>query len=63
MASLQKSHRTHGGELRVYKHASASTQTDMAFSIFLPPGFDAAAAGSVPLVFFLSPTECNLNHP
>jgi len=56
--SLLKSHRTHGGELRVYTHASTQTQTPMTFSVFLPPSFDAAAAGSVPLVLFLSGLTC-----
>lgn len=48
----------HGGELRVYAHASSSTGTEMTFSVFLPPGFASAAADSVPVVYFLSGLTC-----
>ena len=47
--------RSHGGRQLVVKHASASTGTDMTFSIFLPP---QAEQGAVPLVWYLSGLTC-----
>jgi S-formylglutathione hydrolase len=44
---------SHGGRQTVWKHASASTGTDMVFSLFLPPG-----DGPFPLVTFLSGLTC-----
>jgi S-formylglutathione hydrolase len=47
--------RAHGGRQLVVKHASASTTTDMVFSIFLPP---QAAAGQCPVLWYLSGLTC-----
>ena len=46
---------SHGGRQLVVKHASASTDTDMTFSIFLPP---QAEQGRVPVVWYLSGLTC-----
>jgi S-formylglutathione hydrolase len=42
-----------GGEQQVWRHASASTGTDMTFALYLPPG-----DGPFPLVWFLSGLTC-----
>jgi len=47
--------RSHGGRQLVCRHASASTGTDMVFSLFLPP---QAGAGPVPLITYLSGLTC-----
>ncbi|MBS7697521.1 MULTISPECIES: S-formylglutathione hydrolase [unclassified Chelatococcus] len=52
---LVSSARSFGGEQRVYKHRSTETGTDMRFSAFVPP---QAAAGKVPVVWFLSGLTC-----
>jgi S-formylglutathione hydrolase len=44
---------SHGGRQQLWRHASASTGTDMVFSLFLPPG-----DGPFPLVTFLSGLTC-----
>ncbi|CAH1664863.1 S-formylglutathione hydrolase [Chelatococcus asaccharovorans] len=54
--TLVSSARSFGGEQRVYTHRSAETGTDMRFSAFVPP--QAAAAGKVPVVWFLSGLTC-----
>jgi len=46
----------HGGRQLVVKHASASTGTDMIFSIFLPP--QAEEGGRLPVVWYLSGLTC-----
>jgi S-formylglutathione hydrolase len=46
----------HGGRQLVVKHASASTSTDMTFSVFLPP--QAEQGGGLPLVWYLSGLTC-----
>jgi S-formylglutathione hydrolase len=48
--------KSHGGRQLVVKHASASTGTDMAFSIFLPP--QAESGGKLPIVWYLSGLTC-----
>jgi S-formylglutathione hydrolase len=48
--------RSHGGRQLVVKHASASTGTDMTFSIFLPPQADLG--GKLPVVWYLSGLTC-----
>ncbi|MBS7701705.1 S-formylglutathione hydrolase [Chelatococcus asaccharovorans] len=53
--TLVSSARSFGGEQRVYTHRSAETGTDMRFSAFVPP---QAAAGKVPVVWFLSGLTC-----
>lgn len=45
--------KSHGGVQGVYRHASASTGTDMVFSLFLPEG-----EGPFPLVTYLSGLTC-----
>ena len=47
--------RSHGGRQLVVKHASASTGTDMTFSIFLP---QQAESGKCPLLWYLSGLTC-----
>ena len=47
--------RSHGGRQLVVKHASASTQTDMVFSAFLPP---QAATAACPILWYLSGLTC-----
>lgn len=49
--------KTHGGRQLVVKHASASTRTDMSFSIFLPP--QAEGASKLPVVWYLSGLTCS----
>jgi S-formylglutathione hydrolase len=48
--------RTHGGRQVVAKHDSASTGTDMTFSIFLPP--QAETGGKLPIAWYLSGLTC-----
>jgi S-formylglutathione hydrolase len=48
--------RAHGGRQLVVRHASASTSTDMTFSIFLPP--QAGNGGKLPVVWYLSGLTC-----
>jgi S-formylglutathione hydrolase len=48
--------KSHGGRQLVVKHASASTQTDMTLSVFLPP--QAHAGGKLPVVWYLSGLTC-----
>jgi S-formylglutathione hydrolase len=50
----------HGGEVRVYTHASSATATPMTFAIFMPARALAsgAAAGSVPVIYWLSGLTC-----
>jgi S-formylglutathione hydrolase len=48
--------KAHGGQQLVVKHASATTSTDMIFSIFLPP--QAEQGGKLPVVWYLSGLTC-----
>lgn len=48
--------RSHGGRQLVVKHASATTGTDMTFSIFLPP--QAEHGGKLPIIWYLSGLTC-----
>jgi S-formylglutathione hydrolase len=48
--------RAHGGRQLVVKHASASTGTEMTFSIFLPP--QAEGGTRLPIVWYLSGLTC-----
>jgi len=48
--------KAHGGRQLVVKHASRATDTDMTFSIFLPP--QAEAGGRLPVVWYLSGLTC-----
>jgi S-formylglutathione hydrolase len=48
-------HRTHGGTLGYYSHASKSCQCDMRFTVFVPP---QAENSPVPVVFWLSGLTC-----
>jgi S-formylglutathione hydrolase len=48
--------KAHGGRQLVVKHASDSTNTDMVFSIFLPP--QAEQGGTLPVVWYLSGLTC-----
>jgi S-formylglutathione hydrolase len=47
--------KSHGGRQLVCKHTSAVTQTDMVFSIFLPPQTEA---GPCPVLWYLSGLTC-----
>ena len=47
---------SHGGRQLVVQHASASTSTDMTFSIFLPP--QAAGGKRLPVIWYLSGLTC-----
>ncbi|MGI8706340.1 MAG: S-formylglutathione hydrolase [Sphingomicrobium sp.] len=49
--------KSHGGRQLVATHSSSTTQTDMAFSIFLPP--QAETGGKLPVVWFLSGLTCS----
>ena len=46
---------SHGGVQGVYRHASASTGTQMTFSVFVPPHGDGA---KLPVLWFLSGLTC-----
>ena len=48
--------KSHGGIQGVYRHASAATGTDMAFSVFVPPQAEGGAA--VPVIWYLSGLTC-----
>jgi S-formylglutathione hydrolase len=48
--------KAHGGRQLVVKHASAATDTEMTFSIFLPP--QAEGGGKLPVVWYLSGLTC-----
>lgn len=52
---LISSNRSHGGEQRVYRHASTATGTEMTFSVFVPPHHEGAA---LPVVWYLSGLTC-----
>jgi S-formylglutathione hydrolase len=47
--------RSHGGTQGVYKHASAATGTDMAFSVYVPSHQDGT---KLPVVIYLSGLTC-----
>ena len=47
--------RSHGGTQGVYRHASASTGTQMTFSVFVP---DHAEGAKLPVVWYLSGLTC-----
>ncbi|MBX3562745.1 MAG: S-formylglutathione hydrolase [Sphingomonas sp.] len=48
--------RSHGGTQHVVRHASASTGTDMTFSVFVPPQADDGT--KCPVVWYLSGLTC-----
>jgi S-formylglutathione hydrolase len=47
--------RSHGGVQGVYRHASAATNTDMVFSVFVP---DHPAGAKLPVLWYLSGLTC-----
>ncbi len=47
---------SHGGVQGVYRHASAATQTDMTFSVFVPP--QPEAGEPLPVLWYLSGLTC-----
>ncbi|MGY3581748.1 S-formylglutathione hydrolase FrmB [Bradyrhizobium sp. USDA 4341] len=47
--------RSFGGVQGVYKHVSASTGTEMVFSVFVPPHADGT---KLPVVWYLSGLTC-----
>jgi len=50
------SNQAHGGVQGVYRHASAETKTDMAFSVFVPP--QAEESAKLPVIWYLSGLTC-----
>ena len=50
-----KQHKVFDGRLQVWRHASSATASDMEFAIYLPP---QAAAGPVPVLYWLSGLTC-----
>ena len=44
-------HKSHGGRVGFYEHASAETGAAMKFAVFLPP---QAIAGRLPALYFLA---------
>lgn len=48
-------HRSHSGVQGVYRHSSASTGTEMTFSVFVP---DHAEGAKLPVLWFLSGLTC-----
>jgi len=48
--------KSHGGIQGVYSHVSASTHTEMTFSVFVPDG--AKSDGSFPVLWYLSGLTC-----
>lgn len=55
MAEPVSAARCFGGEQRSYRHRSTATGTEMRFAAFVPP---QAAAGPVPVVWFLAGLTC-----
>jgi S-formylglutathione hydrolase len=51
------SNKCYGGYVKTFKHASASTKTDMVFSVFFPKETELAGA-SVPIILYLSGLTC-----
>ncbi len=51
-----EAHRCHGGVQAVYRHASATTRTDMEFSVYLPPA--AESGHRCPVLWWLSGLTC-----
>lgn len=49
-------HRSHGGSVAFYRHASSATGCTMRFGVYTPP---AAASGPVPVVYYLAGLTCN----
>jgi S-formylglutathione hydrolase len=47
--------KTYGGTQGVYRHASHETQTDMTFSVYVPPN---ATGAKLPVVWYLSGLTC-----
>ena len=47
---------SHGGVQGVYRHASAATQTDMLFSLFMPP--EVERGEPLPVLWYLSGLTC-----
>lgn len=56
MLELLSTHACHGGEQRLYRHASKAIGLPMSLSVFLPP---QAAHGRVPALFYLAALTCS----
>jgi S-formylglutathione hydrolase len=54
LATISK-HASHGGVLGYYQHRSQANDSDMRFSVFVPP---QAAAGPVPVLYYLAGLTC-----
>ena len=55
--NIEKQHICHGGTLTYYVHDSLKTQTQMRFTLFMPP-VSKIVGGKVPYVTFLSGLTC-----
>ena len=55
MMKTISTNRSHGGTQGVYSHASASTGTEMTFSVFVP---DHEAGQTLPVIWYLSGLTC-----
>ena len=55
MMKTLSTNRSHGGTQGVYSHASASTGTEMTFSVFVP---DHEAGQTLPVIWYLSGLTC-----
>jgi S-formylglutathione hydrolase len=51
-------HACFGGVQRFYQHASSAVKLPMRFSVYLPPGADAAGAARLPVLFYLAGLTC-----
>jgi S-formylglutathione hydrolase len=54
--TLQNHHACFGGSVRYYSHPSRECGCDMRFAVFIPP---QAAAGPVPVLYYLSGLTCS----
>lgn len=52
---LVQSHACFGGTVAYYRHASQTCRSEMGFAVFIPP---QAAAGPVPVLYYLSGLTC-----
>jgi len=59
--TIKKEVKVHGGIMTQYEHASTSTNTQMVFSVFLPPiltSQDSESKTKVPALYYLSGLTC-----
>lgn len=58
VATIKASWKVHGGQLTQYTHASSTTNTNMQFSVFLPPKALGESKTAVPVLYWLSGLTC-----